>query len=292
MRRDPASSGGRRRPATLRPVGSQPTDPKRRRLHLLQVPRALVLLRREHHDCGFASPGHPLGKSRDRSIDEGAEPISRIPYRPFGHEIVSIHMIRLDFVPVEPVVKGARGTRRNDQLLEHGQRCPGAGIDRARVLPDPEGHVHRPRSAGADGEPEAQGDLHVEILSVRRGTRPSLAGTAGLAPGTAEYGGAFESFVFQEIKAFCDYHRLDTPRYWGSKSKFEVDFVFEGLAVAVKAKKNVGARDLRGLRALREEGLFDHCLLVSMESAPRVVDGIRILPWSDFLDRLWGGEWL
>ena len=119
-----------------------------------------------------------------------------------------------------------------------------------------------------------------------------LQGRRGLAPGTAEYGSAFESFVFQEIKAFCDYHRLDTPRYWRSKSKLEVDFVFEDLAVEVKAKKNVGARDLRGLRALREEGLFDHYLLVSMEPVPRVVDGIRILPWSDFLDRLWGGEWL
>ena len=77
-----------------------------------------------------------------------------------------------------------------------------------------------------------------------------------------------------------------------SKSKFEVDFVFEGLAVEVKAKKNVGARDLRGLRALPEEGLFDHYLLVSMAPVPRVVDGIRVLLWSDFLDRLWGGEWL
>ena len=54
----------------------------------------------------------------------------------------------------------------------------------------------------------------------------------------------------------------------------------------------LGARDPRGLRALREEGLFDHYLLASMEPVPRVVDGIRILPWSDFLDRLWGGEWL
>ena len=71
-----------------------------------------------------------------------------------------------------------------------------------------------------------------------------------------------------------------------------MDFVFEGLAVEVKARKNVGARDPRGLRALREEGLCDHYLLVSMEPVPRVVDGIRILPWPGFLDRLWGGEWL
>ena len=113
-----------------------------------------------------------------------------------------------------------------------------------------------------------------------------------MAPGTAEYGSAFESYIFQEIKAFCDYHRLDSPRYWRSKSQFEVDFVFEDLAVETKAKKNVSARDLRGLRALREENLFSHYLLVTMEPAPRVVDGISILPWSDFLDRLWGGEWV
>ena len=119
-----------------------------------------------------------------------------------------------------------------------------------------------------------------------------LQGRRGLAPGSAEYGNAFESYIFQEIKAFCDYHRLDTPAYWRSKSRFEVDFVFEDLAVEVKAKKNVTGRDLKGLRALREEGLFAHYLLVSMEPMAREMDGIRILPWTDFLDRLWGGEWI
>ena len=118
-----------------------------------------------------------------------------------------------------------------------------------------------------------------------------LQGRRGLAPGTAEYGSAFESFVFQEVKAFCDYHRLDTPRYWRSKSKFEVDLVFEDLAVEVKATKHVNSRDLRGLRALREEGLLTHYVLVSMEPLPRLVDGIRILPWTEFLDRLWHRDW-
>ena len=119
-----------------------------------------------------------------------------------------------------------------------------------------------------------------------------LQGRRGLAPGNPEHGSAFESYIFQEIKAFCDYHRLHTPAYWRSKSRIEVDFVFEDLAIAVKAKKNVIARDLKGLRALREEGMFTHYLLVSMEPMTREVDGIRILPWSDFLDGLWGGEWI
>ena len=118
-----------------------------------------------------------------------------------------------------------------------------------------------------------------------------LQGRRGLAPGTAEYGMAFESFIFQEIKAWCDHHRLDTPRYWRSKSQFEVDFVFEGLAVEVKAKAHVGPRDMRGIKALREEGLCADHVIVSLEPRPRRVDGISVLPWTDFLDRLWDGAW-
>ena len=119
-----------------------------------------------------------------------------------------------------------------------------------------------------------------------------LQGRSGLAPRTPEYGSAFESFLFQEIKAFCDYHRLKTPCYWRSKSNFEVDFVFENVAVESKAKAVVGQRDLRGLRALREEGLLRDYLLVCMEREPRIVDGIRILPWELFLDELWDGTLL
>ncbi|MCY3623005.1 MAG: AAA family ATPase [Gammaproteobacteria bacterium] len=117
-----------------------------------------------------------------------------------------------------------------------------------------------------------------------------LQGRTGLPPGTPEYDSAFESFVFQEIKAFCDYHRLDTPRYWRSKSNIEVDFLVGNLAVDVKAKRVVGKRDMRGLVALRDEGLFEGYIVACMESTPRTVDGIRIMPWANFLDELWGGK--
>ena len=116
-----------------------------------------------------------------------------------------------------------------------------------------------------------------------------LQGRRGLAPGTPEYGRAFESFVFQEIKAWCDHHRLDTPRYWRSKSQFEVDFLFQDVAVEVKAKTHVGPRDMKGIKALREEGLCADYVIVSLEPRPRRVDGVSILPWTVFLDRLWEG---
>ncbi len=118
-----------------------------------------------------------------------------------------------------------------------------------------------------------------------------LQGRRGLPVGTAEYGEAFETFVFQEIKAFCDYHRHAPPSYWRSKSQFEVDFVVGKLAIEVKAKATVSNRDLRGLRALREENMLSHFVVVSLEPMPRRVDGIDILPWREFLTRLWGGVW-
>ena len=117
-----------------------------------------------------------------------------------------------------------------------------------------------------------------------------LQGRRGLAARTPEYGSAFESYLFQEIKAYCDYHLLDPPKYWRSKSGFEVDFVFEDVAVEVKAKQNVGTRDMKGLSALREEKLLERYLLVCMEPRKREADGIEITPWPEFLDALWGGE--
>jgi hypothetical protein len=62
-------------------------------------------------------------------------------------------------------------------------------------------------------------------------------------------------------------------------------------AIEVKATEHVSADDLRGLRALAEEGALRHYLCVSLERRRRAIDGIVILPYAEFLDGLWGGEW-
>ncbi|MCY4228543.1 MAG: ATP-binding protein [Gammaproteobacteria bacterium] len=116
-----------------------------------------------------------------------------------------------------------------------------------------------------------------------------LQGRRGLALGTPEYGECFESFIYQELAAYCSYNQLDPPGYWRSKSGLEVDFVFQGLAVEVKAKSNIGIRDMRGLAALREEGITQRHLLICMEPVQRLVEGIEVMPWEFFLDELWLG---
>jgi len=108
--------------------------------------------------------------------------------------------------------------------------------------------------------------------------------------GSPEFGEAFESYIFHELKAFVDYRQAGEVAYWRSQSGFEVDFILSGAtAIEVKASKTVGDHDTKGLRALREEGGLKHYVLVCLESVPRRVDRIEILPWKTFLDRLWTG---
>jgi len=116
---------------------------------------------------------------------------------------------------------------------------------------------------------------------------------SGLSRRSPEFGEAFESFIFHELSTFIDYTEPVPLAYWRSTSNFEVDFVLaDTTAIEVKAKEPVGDRDLRGLRALREEALLKHYVVVSLDPRPRTVDGIRILPWQHFLEQLWAGAYV
>ena len=71
-----------------------------------------------------------------------------------------------------------------------------------------------------------------------------------------------------------------------------MDFLLgDHTAVEVKAKENTSPRDLRSLSALAEEKKFKHLLCVGLEPRPRRVGPVTILPYADFLNRLWEGEW-
>lgn len=111
-----------------------------------------------------------------------------------------------------------------------------------------------------------------------------------LQEGSPEFGEAFEAYLHHELRTYCDYEGVPDLAYWRSTSDFEVDFILnDRTAIEVKAKTNVSDRDLRGLRALREERLLKHYVVVSQETTSRRVEGIEILPWQDFLERLWEG---
>lgn len=118
-----------------------------------------------------------------------------------------------------------------------------------------------------------------------------LQGRKELVSGTPEYGHAFESWVYHELKAYVDFaRREETVAYWRTRTNLEVDFVVGDAAIEAKATDFVRTEHLKGLKAIRDEGAFRHLVVVSREPVARVVDGIQILPWADFVAKLWAGE--
>jgi predicted AAA+ superfamily ATPase len=110
--------------------------------------------------------------------------------------------------------------------------------------------------------------------------------------GTPEFGPALETYIRHELTAHSDYRSGDEIRYWRTTSGFEVDFILGGhTAVEVKATRTVSPNDLNGLRALAEEMKVKRHICVSLEPRRRTVGRIVVLPWQDFLEGLWGGEY-
>ncbi|GAB4112556.1 MAG: ATP-binding protein [Acidobacteriota bacterium] len=111
-------------------------------------------------------------------------------------------------------------------------------------------------------------------------------------PGTPEFGPAFETYLMHELSSYCDYRSGEQLAFWRSTSGFEVDFVMgDHTAIEVKAKSNVSWQDLKPLRALAEEGKLKRYLCVTLEPRRRNIEGITVLPYTEFLDRLWADEY-
>lgn len=122
-----------------------------------------------------------------------------------------------------------------------------------------------------------------------------LARRGRVEHGSELYGKAFESWVLHELWAASRYRELYFEiSYWRVASGFEVDFVLGDMEAAVEAKavERVTSDHLKGLRQLA----VDHPetrqrWLVCLEPrARRTEDGIDILPYREFVRRIWNEE--
>lgn len=108
------------------------------------------------------------------------------------------------------------------------------------------------------------------------------------------FGKAFEHFIYQEILAHSHYSGLKYPiSYWHTTSDLEVDFILgdHEVAVEIKGVDQVTGRHLKGIQAFQEEYTTKKAILVSLDVKPRQLNnGIVVLPWSHFLNKLWSGE--
>jgi predicted AAA+ superfamily ATPase len=110
--------------------------------------------------------------------------------------------------------------------------------------------------------------------------------------GTPEFGEAFETYLMHELISYRDYVSKEPLSYWRSTSGFEVDFIIaDHTAIEVKAKENLSPNDIKSLRMLAEEKRVKRYICVSLEPRRRKVGNVIILPYRDFLDSLWSGEY-
>lgn len=112
-----------------------------------------------------------------------------------------------------------------------------------------------------------------------------------LTPRSEAFGKAFEHFMFQELKAHAHYSGLNYPiSYWRTTSQYEVDFVLgHNVAVEIKSTEEINSKQLRGLNAFGEEYPGMKRFLVSRDPTPKKYEGVRAVPWTQFLEELWSG---
>jgi len=115
-------------------------------------------------------------------------------------------------------------------------------------------------------------------------------------PGSELFGKAFENWLFHELSVHSRYtEQFYDVSYWRLTTGVEVDFVLGNALIAIeaKAKEKITVNDLKGLREFKKE--FPEVkfrIVVSLERNSRLTDdGILILPFSEFIQKLWKGEW-
>jgi predicted AAA+ superfamily ATPase len=134
---------------------------------------------------------------------------------------------------------------------------------------------------------------HEKIYLFDIGVTRVLQERSSYAANSTEYGEAFESLVYHELRCYSEYVSKERISFWRTATNIEVDFILgDRLAIEAKASRSASDSDLRGLRAIASEATFKARILVCQEPHPRTTnDGILILPFVDFVRGLWNGGW-
>ena len=121
-----------------------------------------------------------------------------------------------------------------------------------------------------------------------------LAGTEALDRNSNLYGKSFEQFICMELRAYLSYRRKKYQlTYWRSKNGHEVDFLIgTRTAIEVKASRKISKNDFKGLKYLKEEGVFNKYILVSQDPVSTLTDDILTIPWQKFLSDLWSDNFV
>ena len=120
-----------------------------------------------------------------------------------------------------------------------------------------------------------------------------LTHRSALRPGSKDFGHAFEHFIVQEIIAYLGYNHSDERlTYWRTSGGYEVDAIIGmgRIAIEIKATDEAKSRHTHGLKAFSEDFPEARLIIVSLDKYRRKMNGVDIIPATEFLRDLWQGR--
>lgn len=91
-----------------------------------------------------------------------------------------------------------------------------------------------------------------------------------------------------ELVAFRSYREQEFDlAFRRTKSGLEVDLVLDDGRIAVESRTRVRPGELKSIKAFANEFSPERAMIVCDEATVRVVEGIEMLPWRQFLHELW-----
>ena len=89
----------------------------------------------------------------------------------------------------------------------------------------------------------------------------------------------------------ADFTKFQT--FWRDHAGHVVDFIIgDDIAIEVKSTDMVVEMHLKNIHRFAQEVSLQKRIVVSLDPAPRLLGDIEILPWKEFLMRLWSGEYI
>jgi predicted AAA+ superfamily ATPase len=184
--------------------------------------------------------------------------------------------------------------KHNGELINYADLATQTGLPRTSV----QEYVQTVKATGMAYElPAKTGTARRAIRTAKlylfdTGVTQYLQSQDPHAPPSDRCATPFQHWVLHELRCFVDWIKSPPSlTHWRSTGGHSVDFILnDETAIAANGTTQVGTAELKGLRALREEGACNRYCLVCCEPTERTVDGIEILPYMTFVKRLWDGE--
>ena len=138
---------------------------------------------------------------------------------------------------------------------------------------------------------------HPKFYFFDSGVARALSGRLPYPPSPEETGPLFETFIINEIRAYLSYSKLHYPIFfWSSPEGVEVDLFCETqkgfVALEIKSTSRWDVKFNKGLNRIADELGKKKILRFGVYAGdrPARLGDITLLPFQEFLKRLWSGE--